>query len=542
MEYRSIYRSHRPKTFHELVGQEHLTRALLNALTQGKVSHAYLFTGTRGTGKTTAARILAKAVNCLNPINGEPCNECSLCKGIDQGSVMDVIEIDAASNRGIDEIRDLRENTRYLPSEGKKKIYIIDEVHMLTNEAFNALLKTLEEPPEHIMFILATTEPNKLPATILSRCQRFDLKRIKSEDMAKRLMEILVSYDVKIDEDALRLVVYHAKGSLRDAETFLDQCMVMGGDHITKPDVLQMLGDSDDGTLLRFAKEVKAGNYPELLKITENALGGGASVPQFLSELMTLFRNMMLYKVSADESVLLFLSEENQEEFRSITKALSYDHLFYLLEVLSEADRDIKWAGDQKTMLEIAMLKLVRSERERSMEALLLRVETLEKELEELKKNGVSVSPPPPEPEKKIKQSEEKAAKIPPKIKEPIPVANEIKQTPDLAKNWLNVLSEVKKTHRAMSLRIYKEGIVPVEKVNNTILFEAKGDVERVKRILADKDCRAVVGKAFRTVLGFEEQDFIFSLRPPALLQKSVEEEQRECARKLFPNAEIELI
>ena len=296
MAYVALYRKWRPQGFDALVGQEAVRTALTNALETGRIAHAYLFAGPRGTGKTSTAKILAKAVNCEHGPTPNPCNECRNCVRINDGTSMDVFEIDAASNRGIDEIRDLREKVAFAPVSGRYKVYIIDEVHMLTTEAFNALLKTLEEPPPHVIFILATTEPHKIPATIHSRCQRFDFRRVTDADIVKRLREVADGSGIAADDDALQLIAVQADGGMRDALSLLDQCGVMA-ERVTAETVRSVLGIVGREALRELVKAIGEGQVPKTLEFLETLLAGGKDVKQIITELAEYLRAVLLYKI-----------------------------------------------------------------------------------------------------------------------------------------------------------------------------------------------------------------------------------------------------
>ena len=318
MSYLALYRKWRPKTFGDLVGQDHVVRTLKNALEKNKVSHAYLFSGVRGTGKTSTAKILSKALNCLNMVGGEPCNQCANCLKINEGSFMDIIEIDAASNRGIDEIRDLREKIKFMPVEGLVKVYIIDEVHMLTGEAFNALLKTLEEPPGHIVFILATTEPHKIPLTILSRCQKFDFHKIPNDLLIERLKLIVADSQGEIEDEAIVLIAKLSGGGLRDAISLLDQCLTSYDHRITTEDVSQIAGIVDDQMIIALFKSIANKNINQVMSIYEEIKEKGKSTGQLLHDLIEGFKNLMIIKSVKDASKFIVASAKTIEELKNI--------------------------------------------------------------------------------------------------------------------------------------------------------------------------------------------------------------------------------
>lgn len=300
--YQALYRQYRPKTFDEVLGQRHITNILKNQIVKENIGHAYLFSGTRGTGKTSTAKIFARAVNCLSPENGNPCNKCEICQGILDESIMDVIEMDAASNRKIDDIRELKDKVIYPPTRAKYKVYIIDEVHMLTTEAFNALLKTLEEPPKHLIFILATTEPQKLPQTILSRCQRFDFKRITSKDLIENMRNICNNLKIDVEDDVLRLIARNTDGAMRDALSLLEQCLAIGETRITYEDAVNILGIVNSQTIFDIVDKVIDKNIEEGLELINQVIENGKDIHQFIKDFLYHFRNLMIVKTTKDRS------------------------------------------------------------------------------------------------------------------------------------------------------------------------------------------------------------------------------------------------
>ena len=313
--YRVLNRKWRPQTFADVVGQEHITSTLAHEVQIGKVSHAYLFTGSRGTGKTTCAKILAKAANCLNPVDGNPCNECAVCKGLDDGSILDVVEIDAASNNSVENIRDLRDEVNYTPVHTKYRVYIIDEVHMLSIGAFNALLKTLEEPPEHVKFILATTEVHKLPATILSRCQRFDFHRITPENITSRLLHVAENENIEIDDDAALLIARIADGAMRDALSILDRCSGIS-DHVTSAVVSNAAGLAGKDYLFDLVDNINSNNPSEVLSLISKLHGDSCDMERLCSELINHFRNIMIIKTVKNPQQLIVCTDIDLELYK----------------------------------------------------------------------------------------------------------------------------------------------------------------------------------------------------------------------------------
>ncbi len=340
MEYMALYRKYRPQRLADLVGQQHVAKTLLNALAGGRVAHAYIFTGPRGTGKTSAALIMSRAVNCLNPSpEGEPCGQCAACQRILHGASMDVLEIDAASNRGINEMRDLRDGVKYLPAQEKRKVYIIDEVHMLTTEAFNALLKTLEEPPEHVMFMLATTEPHKVPATILSRCQRFDFHRIGQQQLFEHLQRLVQMEGRTADEAALRLIARRAEGGLRDAVSLLDQCLVASEGNLSQQTIAGVLGIVDERFIMAMAEAVSAHDGLRIIKGVELLAAEGRDMRLFLQQLLEFVREQLLQNMSGQKTML------NRQQ------------ALLMLRDLVDGDQRLRFSLTPRLTLELALLQ-----------------------------------------------------------------------------------------------------------------------------------------------------------------------------------------
>lgn len=355
MGYTALYRKFRPINFSEMVGQEHITRTLKNQIISDRVGHAYLFNGGRGTGKTSAAKILARAINCLNPKDGEPCNECEICKGAISGSLTDIVEMDAASNNSVEDIRSIREEVNFLPTKAKYRVYIIDEVHMLSTGAFNALLKTLEEPPEHVKFILATTEPQKLPATILSRCQRFDFKRISNEDIIKRLKIVCNESNIEISEGALNIIATLSEGAMRDALSILERCVQDGENKIDEDKIKDLVGIPKITFVHDITKAIIEYNIDDALRNVNKVLDDGKDITNLLWEIVKYIKDMLVYKAC---NKLELYSEEEIKDIQELSKDVSKERLISLVYELSELENNIKWSTQKTIMFQAGIIKL----------------------------------------------------------------------------------------------------------------------------------------------------------------------------------------
>lgn len=384
MAYTALYRKFRPDTFEDVKGQEHIVKTLKNQIKAERIGHAYLFCGTRGTGKTTIAKILARAVNCEHPTDGNPCGECRSCRAIAAGSSMNVIEIDAASNNGVDNIREIREEVAYSPAEGRYKVYIIDEVHMLSIGAFNALLKTLEEPPSYVIFILATTEAHKIPVTILSRCQRYDFRRIGQETIKDRLQDLMNQEQVEVEEKALRYIAKKGDGSMRDSLSLLDQCIAFYlGEKLTYDRVLEVLGAVDTEVFSQLLRKILKGDIREVIAELERLILQGRDLPQFVNDFTWYLRNLMLLKASDDMEDILDVSAENLIQLREEASMIRNDTLMRYIRIFSELANNIRYATNKRVMLEMALIKLCRPEAEKDEISLVERIRRLEKLVEQ---------------------------------------------------------------------------------------------------------------------------------------------------------------
>lgn len=425
MSYTALYRKFRPSEFKDVKGQGHIVATLKNQIKADRIGHAYLFCGTRGTGKTTIAKIFAKAVNCESPADGSPCGECASCRAVARGNSMNVIEIDAASNNGVDSIREIREEVTYRPTEGRYKVYIIDEVHMLSIGAFNALLKTLEEPPSYVIFILATTEAHKIPITILSRCQRYDFKRISADTIYSRMTELLAIEQVDAEEKALHYIARAADGAMRDALSLLDQCIAFYlGQKLTYDKVLEVLGAVDTEVFRGVLKNVLAQNVAGAMAAVENLVAEGRELGQFVADFIWYLRNMLLLKSSDGTIEALDMSEENMKRLLEDARQVEEETLIRFIRIFSELSNQIKYAAQKRVLLEIALIKLCRPQMEQDYGSLIGRIEQLEKRLKE----GAVYEP------KKPHKLEEKH--VPPELPKAVP-----KDVEEAVKNWRQIVS-----------------------------------------------------------------------------------------------------
>jgi len=378
--------------FEDVVEQEHVVKTLKNSISSGRIAHAYLFCGTRGTGKTTMAKIFSRAINCENSTNGDPCNKCEICRGILNGSLLDVIEIDAASNNSVDNVREIRDEVVYAPSKARYKVYIIDEVHMLSSGAFNALLKTLEEPPGHVVFILATTEPHKLPATILSRCQRFDFRRIPVESITKRIEHIAKNSDVDIETEGLKLIARMADGALRDAISILDQCISLGNKNLTYDDVLSVVGIVNNTFVADVVDSINTKQVDKVLQLVNILVMDGKSITQFVSDLVLYYRNLLICSTSANPEEIIEASKEMIERMSGQCKSLSNLEITSIIKELSALEATMKWSTHARVLLEVTLIKLCESKIDSSDAGLMERIDFLEKKISDLLANGIKVS------------------------------------------------------------------------------------------------------------------------------------------------------
>lgn len=388
MSYTALYRKWRPTSFEEVRGQDHIVKTLKNQINSGRIGHAYLFCGTRGTGKTSIAKIFARAVNCEHPVDGSPCGECSMCRQIAEGASLNVVEIDAASNNGVENIRDIREQVQYPPTDGRYRVYIIDEVHMLSIGAFNALLKTLEEPPSYVIFILATTEVHKIPITILSRCQRYDFKRISIDTIAGRLAELTQAEQIDVDDRALRYVARAADGSMRDALSLLDQCVAFHfGEKLTYDNVLEVLGAVDNCVFSKLFQAVLASDTKACIREIEEMIIQGRDLSQLVNDFVWYMRNLLIAKTTDEPGDMLDMSEENLAVLKEEATGVDTETLMRYIRIFSELSGQLRYASQKRILVEIAFIKLTTPSMEQNLDSILQRITLLEQKMQEMPDN-----------------------------------------------------------------------------------------------------------------------------------------------------------
>ena len=438
MSYMALYRKFRPQSFVDVKGQDHIVTTLQNQIKNDRIGHAYLFTGTRGTGKTTIAKILAKTINCENPIDGSPCMECASCKAIAAGNSMNVTEMDAASHNGVDNIRDIIEKVAYPPTEGRYKVFIIDEVHMLSIGAFNALLKTLEEPPSYVVFILATTEVHKIPITILSRCQRYDFHRISIDTIAARLSELMEKEGVEVEDKAIRYIAKAADGSMRDGLSLLDQCLAFYmGKKLTYDNVLEVLGAIDTEVFSRLLRFILNGDITSAISLLEEIVTQGRDLGQFVVDFTWYLRNLLLLQTSSDMESALEMSSDNLALLREESKMVESEVLMRYIQVLSTLSNDIKYATQKRVLVEIALIKLCKPEMQSDLNSIVNRIGNLEKKVEE----GVTIVAAP------TATSAPNVTPLTSVKKEPLPdaIPEEIEE---VAKRWSGIVGKLPPMYR----------------------------------------------------------------------------------------------
>ncbi|MED3864569.1 DNA polymerase III subunit gamma/tau [Priestia megaterium] len=481
MAYQALYRVYRPQSFNDVVGQQHIIKTLQNALVQEKFSHAYLFSGPRGTGKTTAAKILAKAVNCEKAPIAEPCNECATCRGITDGSISDVIEIDAASNNGVDEIRDIRDKVKYAPSAVRYKVYIIDEVHMLSIGAFNALLKTLEEPPAHVIFILATTEPHKIPLTIISRCQRFDFKRISPEDIVYRMREVLGSEELEVSEDALYEIAKASEGGMRDALSLLDQAISYSTEKVSLEDVLSITGAVSQAFIVKIVQAIFNENIVEALDSVESLIKNGKDPARFVEDLIFYYRDVLLYQASEENAYLLEKAAVN-EEFKELSSKMDSAFIYKVIAELNQTQQEMKWSNHPRVLLEVALVKLAQSSTNQESalpyQDILQKMNQMEAELQQLKEKGIQVEHTAQAAQTEKKQTRQSRSQY----KTPVGKVNEVlknatrQNLETVKRSWAQVLDTLKQQNKASHAALLSNS-EPVASSDQSFILKFKYEI-----------------------------------------------------------------
>ncbi len=435
MSYTALYRKFRPQEFEDVKGQDHIVTTLKNQIKADRIGHAYLFCGTRGTGKTTVAKIFAKAVNCEHPVDGSPCGECAICKSISDGSSMNVIEIDAASNNGVDNIRQIREEVTYRPTEGRFKVYIIDEVHMLSSGAFNALLKTLEEPPAYVIFILATTEAHKIPITILSRCQRYDFHRISIDTIAGRLMDLMQEEQVDVEERAIRYVAKAGDGSMRDALSLLDQCIAFHlGETLTYENVLEVLGAVDTEIFSKLLRQIINKDITGAIGTLDTLVDEGREMGQMVNDFTWYMRNLLLLQSSDDMEDVLDMSREHLAALKEEAAMIKPEVLMRYIRIFSELGNQVKYATQKRILIEIAIIKLCKPQMEKDYESVIDRIASIEAKIA----NGIPVAQMPAGAVQASPQAAFSGQTEKPQLPKAIP-----EDIQKVIKNWKSILAEI---------------------------------------------------------------------------------------------------
>lgn len=502
MAYTALYREWRPRTFNDVVGQEHITTTLKNQILNNRIAHAYLFCGTRGTGKTSTAKVFAKALNCLNLKDGEPCNECEMCKKINEGLAIDVTELDAASNNGVDKIRDIIDDVKYPPQEAKYKVYIMDEVHMLSAGAVNAFLKTLEEPPNNVIFILATTDPQKLPITILSRCQRFDFKRINNSEITARLRKIVNEQNVLADERSLNLIARVSDGAMRDSLSILDQAISMGNGNVDYGTVVSMLGLVTNEHLFKLANAVIQRSVEKGIEIIEEVIYSGKDIYLFIKDLIAHYRNLLMVKVTNNPEEVLDMSEENIALIKEQGARLRAEEIMRCIRILQEAENNAKLSKQSRLYCELAVIKMCKIEYDTSSEVILTRLNKLE---ESLRNGSIKVSTASKEIEKinnsKTVNIETNKNIVKEEILDSsevnIEVNSDFKVTiNDIKKSWKDIIERFKARREMIISSLIMIG-KPVDCSNGIVTIEFDDQNEFAKNRLSEAKNRDIINDVF---------------------------------------------
>lgn len=500
MAYTALYREWRPRTFDDVVGQEHITITLKNQIKKERIAHAYLFCGTRGTGKTSTAKILAKALNCLDLREGEPCNQCDMCQKINSGLSIDVSELDAASNNGVDNIRDIIDDVQYPPQEARFKVYIMDEVHMLSTGAVNAFLKTLEEPPKNVVFILATTDPQKLPITILSRCQRFDFKRIKNEDISIRLRRIVKQQGVFADDKSLNLIARMSDGAMRDSLSILDQAISMGGGKVEYEDVVNMLGLVTNESLVQLMDSIIGKNIEKSMKNIDQIVFGGKDIHTFIKDMINHLRNLLMVKISNNPEEVVDMSEENIKLLKEQGEKIRVEEIMRCIRILQEAEEQSKWSKQGRVYLELSVIKMCKVEYDTSKEVLLARINKLEEAIKQ-GKITVACETVVQRPQREVTKASTSEEKEEVKVK-PVQQFNENStlSLDDVKKSWKDILETVKARRHMVVYASIVTG-KPVACNGGVIEIEYEKQFSFNKQRLEKEDNRKIIEEIFSEIL-----------------------------------------
>jgi DNA polymerase-3 subunit gamma/tau len=504
LAYTALYREWRPKTFNDVVGQEHITTTLKNQILNHRIAHAYLFCGTRGTGKTSTAKVFAKALNCLNLQDGEPCNECEMCRKINEGLAIDVTELDAASNNGVDKIRDIIDDVKYPPQEAKYKVYIMDEVHMLSAGAVNAFLKTLEEPPNNVIFILATTDPQKLPITILSRCQRFDFKRINNNEITARLRKIVDDQNVLADERSLNLIARVSDGAMRDSLSILDQAISMGNGNVDYNTVVSMLGLVTNEHLFNLTNAVIQRSVEKSIGIIEDVIYSGKDIYLFIKDLITHYRNLLMAKVTNNPEEVLDMSEENIALIKEQSARLRAEEIMRCIRILQEAENNAKLSKQARLYCELAIIKMCKIEYDTSSEVMLTRLNKLE---ENLKNGSIKVATVESQNnninavKKSINNVESKKPTQTQHIEETLSGNSDSRITiNDVQKAWRDIL-EAFKARRAMVISSLIQIGKPIACANGIVTVQFEKQYQFSRDRLSESKNKPIINEVFSEIL-----------------------------------------
>ena len=525
MAYTALYREWRPKTFHDVVGQEHISTTLKNQILNDRIAHAYLFCGTRGTGKTSTAKVFAKALNCLNIKNGEPCNECEMCTKINNGLAIDVTELDAASNNGVDKIRDIIDDVKYPPQEAKFKVYIMDEVHMLSTGAVNAFLKTLEEPPNNVIFILATTDPQKLPITILSRCQRFDFKRINNSDIIERLRKIVTDQGVYADDKSLALIARVSDGAMRDALSILDQSIAMGDGSVGYESLVNMLGLVTNEYLFNLTNAVIQRNVEKSINIIDEVVYSGKDMYLFIKDLIAHYRNILMAKVTNNPEEVLDMSEENISLVKDQASRIRAEEAMRCIRILQEAEGNAKLSKQARLYLELAVIKMCKIEYDTSNEIILTRINKLEEGLKNGSLKVVASNTAPSKAQDEVRpkvKGDMPKQKTAPKAASISGNVNSNLKLQDIQRAWKDILEKVK-GRRAMIVYASLLTGKPVECKDGIVTIQYDEEYKFNKDRLEKQEYRGIISEVFAEMFR-EDVKVIFTVDEEAKTEKSTEE------------------